>query len=91
MDLTARKENEMRFDDVYPLTILRDRYSGSYSGGKYTAWNLYPWDIPDGPFSDDGGCFDFWLESTIPVGVGETPNAAIRSLVLALDDRIEVD
>ena len=91
MGLTARKENEMRFDDIYPLTILRDRYSGSYSGGEYTAWNLYPEDIPDGPFSGDGDCFDFWLENTIPVGVGETPNDAIRSLVLALGDRIEVD
>lgn len=43
-------------DGVYPLTVVADRYSGAYSGGKWTAWNLYPWDVPGGIFGDDCGC-----------------------------------
>lgn len=26
--------------NIYPLTIIRDRYCGSYSGGTYVAFNL---------------------------------------------------
>lgn len=28
---------------IYPLTIVRDRYSGTYSGGSWLAYNKYPW------------------------------------------------
>lgn len=28
--------------DIYPLTIVKDRYTGVYSGGIYTAWKLSP-------------------------------------------------
>lgn len=24
----------------YPLTIIADRYNGTYSGGRFTAWNM---------------------------------------------------
>lgn len=36
----------MEFSPVYPLTILRDRYGGTYSGGAYLAWNRHYDDIP---------------------------------------------
>lgn len=66
--------------DIYPLTIVEDRYGGTYSGGVYTAWNLYPNDIPCGPFAGDCACSDFWYECTVPVGKGNTPNAAADNL-----------
>lgn len=32
--------------ELYPLTIIKDRYSGVYSGGKWLAFNLDPEEIP---------------------------------------------
>lgn len=62
----------MEFSPVYPLTILRDRYGGTYSGGAYTAWNCYYDDIPYGA--------EFWMYNVIPVGRGATPNDAVIDL-----------
>ena len=32
--------------DMYPITILTDRYGGTYSGGGWLAFNLPPEEIP---------------------------------------------
>ena len=32
----------------YPLTVLMDRYSGIFSGGKFTAWNKEQDSVKDG-------------------------------------------
>ncbi|KKL48773.1 hypothetical protein LCGC14_2322110 [marine sediment metagenome] len=72
-------------DIPYPLTILVDRYSGAYSGGQWTAWNLEPFEIPPGPTESDMECSDFWADNEIPVGRGDTPVSAIASLTAALD------
>lgn len=68
--------------EIYPLTITLDRYNGTYSGGKYTAWRLRTWDIPEKASSDDVDCFEFWNYEAdgFPVGVGDSPEAAIESL-----------
>jgi len=66
--------------DIYPLTIVRDRYSGTYSGGKYTAWNLDVEDMPEDISDDDMTCMDFWAVNKIPVGVGATPFEALEDL-----------
>tara|TARA_B100000953_G_C17844558_1_gene366235 strand:+ start:398 stop:682 length:285 start_codon:yes stop_codon:yes gene_type:complete len=47
-------------DDVYPLTIVMDRYSGVYSGGKYLAFNIDEVNVPLGYRGDDISCADFW-------------------------------
>ena len=70
----------------YPLTIISDRYCGTYSRGYYTAWNLDPQCIPEGQDSDDCGCMDFWFENKIPVGLGDTPEQAIEDLIKKLKD-----
>ena len=44
----------------YPLTIVHDRYNGCYSGGEFTAWNLYPQDVPEEIDSDDVNCCVFF-------------------------------
>lgn len=65
----------------YPLTIISDRYHGTYSHGKFTAWNLYLEDIPEGQDSGDTECMEFWFENKILVGKGETADNAIQDLI----------
>jgi len=77
-------------DYIYPLTIIKDRYNGVYSGGAYTAWNLDPDDVPRLVHGDDMTCMDFWSAhsknnkcwdgSTIIVGKGATIEEAVADL-----------
>lgn len=67
-------------DDIYPLVIIEDRYTGVYSNGKYTAWNMYFEDIPREIDEDDVTCRNFWHECEEIVGLGDTPNEAVEDL-----------
>ena len=72
-------------DTVYPLTIKADRYSGVYSGGKYTAWPCSEADIPDEVFMDDVSCAHEWgviKSERRLVGIGCTPSVALVDLYL---------
>ena len=73
--------------NAYPLTIVRDRYTGCYSGGKFTAWNLYPEDIPEEIYADDVGCSIFFSRTKIVYGRGKTPDDAIMDLINRLEDK----
>lgn len=55
---------------VYPITILMDRYGGSYSRAKWTAWNLDADEIPSGAQGGDTECWDFWdaYRDRLPLG-----------------------
>lgn len=86
---------ETIFDVIYPLTIVMDRYSGVYSGGLFTAWNLEPCDVPIDILSDDVTCMDFWygvngdvlsgvIRDDIICGVGNTPDEAAANLYARL-------
>lgn len=68
----------MKDTDLYPITIIADRYNGSYSKGKFTAWNLReaPVEVEDG----DIECMNFWDDYKGLVGKGETPNEALEDL-----------
>lgn len=46
--------------DIYPLTITKDRYTGVYSGGEWTAWHCDADEVPSEIASDDVTCCDFW-------------------------------
>ena len=46
--------------DIYPLTITKDRYSGVYSGGEWTAWNCDADEVPSDISDDDVTCCGFW-------------------------------
>ena len=75
----------------YPLTVVMDRYSGTYSGGYFTAWNKYPEEIPSCIDDSDGIAMDFWdnyhkkekalKDGSQMVGFGETADAAINDLI----------
>lgn len=71
-------------DEIYPLTIVADRYNGAYSGGKFTAWNLLAEDIPEGIEGDDCDCHSFWLENEIVCGKGRTVSEALSDLYVKL-------
>lgn len=70
--------------DLYPITIIKDRYNGVYSGGKWTAWNCRPWRVPEDIFEDDVSCMEYWNKSEHYddpfCGVGETIEDAIEDL-----------
>lgn len=68
------------YDSIYPLTITADRYTGAYSGGVFTAWNLEPIDVPTEPFEDDVGCAEYWGENNPICGKGDTPSEACANL-----------
>ena len=53
-------ENNVNVYPLYPLTIVKDRYTGVYSGGIWTAWNCNPDDVPNDIYADDVACCGFW-------------------------------
>ena len=71
-------------DDIHPLTIISDRYGGCYSGGKYIAFNLEPWDVPKAVDGSDSECSNFWWGNDCQefmIGKGETPEEACYDLI----------
>ena len=67
-------------NEIYPLTIVADRYTGSYSKGVFTAWNLQCNKIPDAIDDSDIECMNFWDDNKIKVGLGKTPTEAMEDL-----------
>lgn len=76
-------------NDIYPLTVVKDRYGGAYSGGKYTAWNMDSHEIPIDIDSDDNMCEAFWVYNTIIVGKGNTMDEAVDNLAKLLENSID--
>jgi hypothetical protein len=64
---------------IYPVIITYDRYSGVYSGARWTAFNAY--EVPSGPADDDASASNFWDSPGMPVGKGSTPDEALASLI----------
>lgn len=77
--------------NIYPLTIIKDRYNGTYSKGKYLAFNDDYYNIPKEVDGEGGDCSSFW--STFPnkkalngmgkplnVGRGNSPQDALYDL-----------
>ena len=73
--------------EIYPLVIICDRYTGAYSGGKYTAWNKYLEYIPDEIEADDTTCSYYWNGCKEIVGKGDTPNEALTDLYNKLNEQ----
>ena len=76
-------------DEIYPLTITADRYSGAYSGGRFIAWNLDADEVPEDIYSDDCGCHIFWADNEIVCGKGTTVSEALADLYAKLKEGIE--
>ena len=68
-------------NNIYPLTVIYDRYNSSYSGGKYVVFNLESLDIPKKIFGDDNVAIKFWKHCKIIVGVEGNPDNTIKNLI----------
>ena len=73
--------------DVYPLTVIKDRYNGVYSGASYLAFNLDFYLIPPDVDGDDPTCANFWLNYEGIVGKGSTANEAFSDLGIKLEEK----
>lgn len=67
--------------ELYPCTIVQDRYSGSYSGARWLAFPLNSSFVPDEIDHGDGPCMNFWLNYKKPVGRGRTPQESYEDLI----------
>lgn len=80
-------------DEIYPLTIVKDRYSGAYSGCEYTAWNLGFYEIPIDIELSDVRCMEFWEneenKQEYIVGKGRTASEALADLYVKLKGSAE--
>lgn len=65
----------------YPCTILRDRYSGTYSGGLFVAFPLSSNDIPEAVDGSDIESALFYGREDIIFGRGDTPDGAYWNMV----------
>lgn len=75
------------YKKLYPLTIVMDRYTGVYSGGKFTAWNLDPDEIPEEICWDDLSASEIFRDirngkRNIVYGIGATPDEAAMDLYM---------
>ena len=84
-DLGQKTDMKMIYDDIYPLTVCIDRYSGIFSGGKFTAWNLDVRDMPWQICGGDDDAMDIFHDIrngdlNIVYGIGATPDEAVKDL-----------
>lgn len=84
--------------EIYPLTIIMSRYGGTYSGGKYVAFNeTNDSGTLDDAIGDDCSCAGFFSDIENPIkninnifgekiycGRGDTPNEALEDLAKKL-------
>ncbi len=74
-----------KIEYIYPLTIIKDRYEGAYSGGEFTAWNHKHIYIPTGIDMSDNECACAWgkikNDDRYLFGIGETPHRSVCNLI----------
>ena len=78
------------YKNLYPLTIVMDRYSGVYSGGIFTAWKLDPDEVPEEICAGDNSASDFfddirYKRRDFIYGIGETPDEAAMDLYIKME------
>lgn len=85
----------VQMHELYPVAIIQDRYSGSYSGGEWLAiegadeaiaegssQSRVAWIIDcNGPLGSDPEASDFWRDEPIWIAVGKTPDKALQALI----------
>lgn len=76
-------ENRASID---PVVVIYDKYLGQFSGGLFHAWGCNPNDIPCDEYESARTHIVLWNKIKagdyhILVGVGETPNLAVKDLI----------
>lgn len=64
---------------LYPVTIVRSRYGGTYEPGDWVAFPTPPESLPSGWDGGDAECARFWQEHP-EFGGGATPSEAYEDL-----------
>ena len=67
--------------EIYPCTLICDRYNGAYSGGKWLAFQLGCDNIPEEIGGGDSDENAFWIDhidEILPVGKGKTLQEGVR-------------
>ena len=65
---------------LWPVTIIRTRYRGVHERGEWAAFPIRA-DAPlPAAIGSDSECVEFWREFGDGVGVGATPDAALKDL-----------
>lgn len=85
-----KKRSTNNFIDIHPVTIVSDRYHGTYSGGKYLAFNLNADQLPDEIDDGDIDCMKYWVwvkHTNQKVGVGSTPIDAYHDLLKKINSK----
>lgn len=77
---------EMEEDDytvINGITVITDRYCGTWSGGKFTAWDMPLREIPYAVADNDIPCREFWHTKAKEylIGIGDTPEEAYKDLI----------
>lgn len=87
----SEEEIQDVLDDAHPLCVIKDRYGGIYSGGRYTAWYSDIPNTPSGIFEDEETCAKAWgklraarQNGKLVYGIGRTPDEALRDLAIAM-------
>jgi hypothetical protein len=79
-------EDPLAYDYLNPVTATGDRYGGTYSGGRWLAFPVDPWRVPEEPFSDDVTTCRWWDEcGDFPIGRGESASEAYENLLRRLE------
>jgi hypothetical protein len=67
------------------VVITETRYSGMYEGGSWAAFSVSDFtSVPTAAFGADADAVHWWSQPSVPVGVGDTPNEALRHLAFLL-------
>ena len=73
------------WQDIYPITIVQDRYGGTYSGAAFLCFGCEYYEIPQEVNGDDIEAMIFWdntnlntYHANLRIGKGETPDDALR-------------
>lgn len=77
-------ENIPAFNSIFPITICKDRYGGTYSGGEWLAIAMDVWEIVefDLDLEDDDPYTGFWQsEDSKLIGRGNTIEDALKDMV----------
>ncbi len=78
------------YEDIYPLTIIPDRYNGAFSGGKWLAFDQYHYNIPEEVDDGDMECWEFWdnqreeeknNKNYMTIGIGNTIDEELKDLL----------
>lgn len=83
-EIDVPKQTSISYEkDCNPYIVAKDRYGGTYSHCKWFAFSPEEWSepyIPEEPFDGDGTAQEFWADTKMVFGKGETPEEALLHL-----------